>query len=418
MQTPSIQLINTTDLFRQVIVDRGDPLELSLRRFMEDKFDANFSDVRVHHSKTADAINRIHGSIAFTIYNRIGFRSGFDEECGELFNYVLAHELVHVLQKRRPIRHLKKAPSLAPLEREAGVVADAALTDQKPIVRATDIPGLPRFWGPAGHYWTVYLISMIADWSFDDSLDNAFYAQMPDQVQELDAKVAGYNYYKKWLKAPPVFKDIRDDPNGPFEAFTNIQRGLHALTGRKPEDETSIRIKILNSLSPGSFEYALALHPFGDSFAHRDAKEKTMFAAHLGHGVEKIRRNEKGWPVGLQDPTWPDHINNNKRADLYERYGLAMFDILGAGLNKENQEKKRPKVKGYLQEIAKQPDEGSQIIKIDSITYNETGFSHVGYSPEYEDCLPWKGFIKNHPERPGDLFMRAKWCARNWAWYR
>ena len=121
-------------------------------------------------------------NVSVSIDDHIGFRAGFNENCGRLFLYVLAYELVHVLQKRKS----KEAPNQTQgpglvLEVEADRIACEVLGGTRFSEFTADSPEIARFWGPAGHYWTIYLISLAAGWSRHAALTNAFYAQMPDQ---------------------------------------------------------------------------------------------------------------------------------------------------------------------------------------------------------------------------------------------
>jgi hypothetical protein len=86
------------------------------------------------------------------------------------------------------------------LEVEADRIACEVLGGTRFSEFTADAPEIARFWGPAGHYWTIYLISLAAGWSRHAALTNAFYAQMPDQVEELDATEAGEDYLKTYAE--------------------------------------------------------------------------------------------------------------------------------------------------------------------------------------------------------------------------
>jgi hypothetical protein len=117
---------------------------------------------------------------------------------------------------------------------------------------------------------------MAAGLEKQDAMDNAFYAQMPDQVEELDATQEGFAFFENY---PRVFMgDAGADrilrtkavQMGPARAFRH--------------NETKYRTNILKTLKPGSFEFALALHPFGDSFAHRIVNGgERMYYGPIGH---------------------------------------------------------------------------------------------------------------------------------------
>jgi hypothetical protein len=87
-------------------------------------FGADLDDIRIHRSAASDSLNRASGSLAFAVDNHIGFKTGFDESYGELFLCGLAHELVHVLQKRRARKASKQTLGSAwVLEEEADRIA-------------------------------------------------------------------------------------------------------------------------------------------------------------------------------------------------------------------------------------------------------------------------------------------------------
>jgi hypothetical protein len=91
--------MNTKQLLLESISDPGEQLGGATRNFMERRFDADLGDIRIHRSAASDSVSRASGSLAYAVDNHIGFKTGFNESCGELYLYVLAHELVHVLQK-------------------------------------------------------------------------------------------------------------------------------------------------------------------------------------------------------------------------------------------------------------------------------------------------------------------------------
>ena len=267
-----------------------------------------------------------------------------------------------------------------------------------------DSPEIIRFWGPAGHYWTVYLVSLAAGWSRHAALTNAFYAQMPDQVDELDATEAGEDYVKTYaekLFTPKVASETFNREVSRLETDKIVQRGLHALTRRNGKDETDLRQAIFKRLKPGTFEFALALHPFGDSFAHRmaDTDSCLMYNAPFGHAVEIAH---------FKDPHSPDNLHLHRQ--LYVRYGLKMFDLLANSLTDNHTKEKKAKLEAQLDEVAKEVDDEHQISKIIAITG-----SHSGYRPEKEKLLQWKKFHSNHRHLAMSLVDQALRCARAWS---
>jgi len=152
----------------------------------------------------------------------------------------------------------------------------------------------------AGHYYTVYLLSLAAGFPKDIAFQNAFFAQLPDEVKELDAF------------------STRGDPRAQRDI---IWEGLHALTGRDSTEERNYRETVLRdrNLKPGTLEFGLALHAFGDSFAHSMMDDpQHMYPPDKGH---------------RDDKTKPD--NPNLRPDLYEAYVGRLYSILSDIAKKE-----------------------------------------------------------------------------------
>src|SRR5271165_5708448 len=140
--------MNRKRLLLEAICDPGQKLSPPTKNFMESRFCADLGDIRIHHTAASDSLNRASASLAFAVENHIGFKSGFDESSGELFLYVLAHELVHVLQKRRA----RKAPKQRPgqpwvLEEEADRIACQVLGGTRLSKFTADSPETVRFWG-------------------------------------------------------------------------------------------------------------------------------------------------------------------------------------------------------------------------------------------------------------------------------
>lgn len=82
----------------------GAPLPLSVRRFMEPRFQADFSNVKVHTGEKAAVLNRRLNAQAFTVRNDIFFGKGrFQPETHE-GKELIAHELTHTVQQGAAIQ--------------------------------------------------------------------------------------------------------------------------------------------------------------------------------------------------------------------------------------------------------------------------------------------------------------------------
>ncbi len=77
----------------------GQPLPDTTRRFFEDRFDRDFSSVRIHADDHAAASSRQIDAAAFTVGNHIAFGRGQFAPHTAVGQRLLAHELTHVVQQ-------------------------------------------------------------------------------------------------------------------------------------------------------------------------------------------------------------------------------------------------------------------------------------------------------------------------------
>jgi hypothetical protein len=78
----------------------GSPLPGEVRAFMEPRFGADFSQVRVHTNRETDQLNRSLSARAFTTGQHIFFKRGEYNPGTHNGQVLLAHELTHVVQQR------------------------------------------------------------------------------------------------------------------------------------------------------------------------------------------------------------------------------------------------------------------------------------------------------------------------------
>lgn len=172
----------------------------------------------------------------------------------------------------------------------------------------------------AGHYYTVYYVSLAVGFEPEIAFRNAFFAQMPDEVEEFDATnvaigavepAVGYllvpdnSLYKNTLRGAKEHKN---------RVMVTIQQGFHCLTGGDSKKETAYRKAIATGgeYLAGSPAFGLNLHAFGDSYAHRViGNQGVLYSTGPGH---------------LMDMHKPDQIY--RRKDLYIEYVENLWDIL------------------------------------------------------------------------------------------
>ena len=104
-----------------------------------------------------------------------------------------------------------------------------------------------------------------------------------------------------------------------------IQRSVHALTGGDASATRSATGHALRHFAPGSLEFGLLLHRFGDSYAHTILNEPQGWLGFL-----QDRGPDRLYPTGyghLLDFHAPDQIEQRPR--LYGQYVQDLFATLG-----------------------------------------------------------------------------------------
>ena len=89
----------------------GSPLEDGARVFMEDRFNRDFSDVRIHDDSQAHQSSSDIHALAYTNKNHIAFASGQYQPHTESGKTLLAHELTHVIQQGSAGGIVQRAPA-------------------------------------------------------------------------------------------------------------------------------------------------------------------------------------------------------------------------------------------------------------------------------------------------------------------
>jgi len=77
----------------------GCPMETGTKNFMESRFGADFSDVKIHTGDEPAQLNRSLDAKAFTVSNNIFFNNGQYQPETDAGKHLLAHELTHTLQQ-------------------------------------------------------------------------------------------------------------------------------------------------------------------------------------------------------------------------------------------------------------------------------------------------------------------------------
>lgn len=90
----------------------GSPLPEHVRTDMEQRFGADFGDVRVHHDAEAAALSRDLRAHAFTRGQHIAFAPGKFDPGSAAGRWLLAHELTHTIQQTGGVRRKADAPDI------------------------------------------------------------------------------------------------------------------------------------------------------------------------------------------------------------------------------------------------------------------------------------------------------------------
>lgn len=89
----------------------GQPLATDVRRFMEQRFGADFSSVRVHSDTASAGLARSIGARAFTYRNHLFFADNEYQPGSGGGKQLLAHELAHTLQQGDAVRRKAAGPA-------------------------------------------------------------------------------------------------------------------------------------------------------------------------------------------------------------------------------------------------------------------------------------------------------------------
>src|SRR5215471_12323454 len=113
----------------EVLRSPGQPLDGRTRDFMETRFGHDFSHVRVHADSRAAESARAVNAVAYTVGSNIVFGTGRYTLGTHKNQYLLAHELAHVVQQRaQPPSRVDKLSMTGPgdaHELAANTVAEA-----------------------------------------------------------------------------------------------------------------------------------------------------------------------------------------------------------------------------------------------------------------------------------------------------
>lgn len=341
--------------------DRRRPIPEWLLARLRATLGVDFSGVSIHLGPAANAACAALGAAAFAMDERVFFAQGFPEPFSPEGLGLLAHELAHIAQQRLGAKRRRAQAPAIHLEAEANAAAEAVVHGSPYRVALSDARGEPACWNLAGHYFITYLMFLNA--RVDPSLAQriALWCYLPDQVKEFDAKTVGVNLCKPlncdWEKARDNLAKHNDDNGKTWldekQYVTAVHAGLHGLTGEDGELEAKKRADHFRSKGPIIYR-ALALHAFGDCYAHRKFRgtfnaddgvlwDKTTLGLSIGHGIDGEASdelwNEGRWRVACAYIRQLGRLANeekgctSKQWEDINQYGIWSLDDIVAALS-------------------------------------------------------------------------------------
>lgn len=168
------------------------------------------------------------------------------------------------------------------------------------------------------------------------------------------------------------------DP-GEKEKQLQVSKGLHAPTGLPAADERHNRKKAVEALPLGSMGLGLALHAYGDAFAHQKLSASEIGISPLLLNT-LIGDSSKMYDPGVghaKDLHAPDEIA--RRQGLYVSYATEVYDLLAAKTSPGTTPKMtRDDFVDAVTRVASITDEAKQIEELRSLI----GLSASDYAPE------------------------------------
>lgn len=145
----SEELMSNSNLENQInnSKNNGNPLPENTRTFMESRFGANFSNVKIHTDSNAVQMNRELNAHAFTYGSDIYFNRGKFNPENSSGKHLLAHELTHVIQQKKINNIQGKIIQCTPNPQTKKVPKKIDTIDVKPtsqvnLIRAEDVSNI------------------------------------------------------------------------------------------------------------------------------------------------------------------------------------------------------------------------------------------------------------------------------------
>jgi len=157
-------------------------------------------------------------------------------------------------------------------------------------------------WAQSGHYYTTYYVAARMGYPPALAQKLAFYAQLPDQVDKLDAMGMTSRSILADISMMSGDQSTRNNAHHRrareiIEWQQTVHTVFHVLTGRPGALETQTVQQSIEQAGDDWATVGLLIHPLGDSFSHRKANGM-MYSPLIGHGADgttpdRIQRNQK-----------------------------------------------------------------------------------------------------------------------------
>jgi hypothetical protein len=201
--------------------------------------------------------------------------------------------------------------------------------------------GNVEHFGPEGHYQTTYLTAagvgtgLGLNEAENDRIANrlALGSQLPDMLEHYDATEQGIKSVKERAidALNPIYPIGRQWTDAEQKHLAAVYRGLHALPYNYSDQTIAWRDAertrnadfIRNAIASGDFVSAgVAIHRYGDSFAHTDIDSGVPFAGVQGHAIASK----------LRDRNPDDMYLNPSRMQNTRNYQTALSTVITDGL--------------------------------------------------------------------------------------
>ncbi len=255
-------------IVHEVLRSSGQPLATDTCQFMENHFQRDFSQVRVHTDAKAASSARSVGALAYTVGSQVVFAEGHYQPYNQRGRQLLAHELGHVVQQggaAAPSAALPIAPANHPLEREAAQASEVVSSSHGALTNSMS-PVLARQCDPAwaGLDWSerVNNVKAMAN-------GTAKYQCMTDMIDE--ALYPNVTVQEKTNTAASVGAAIRAGQYVEWNTLSDLQVNFDARLNAKTRNASQYGQTDFRQPAPDEIDIYIilgpnALNPIGPQF--------------------------------------------------------------------------------------------------------------------------------------------------------